>query len=58
MTYLLQCVKVLFSQMHSNAFQIVDLAVDHPSCSKQHAVLQYRLVDYEREDGTAGRKCK
>ncbi|CAB3984244.1 Smad nuclear-interacting 1 [Paramuricea clavata] len=37
---------------------IVDLAVDHPSCSKQHAVLQYRLVNYEREDGTAGRKCK
>ncbi|XP_028398093.1 smad nuclear-interacting protein 1-like [Dendronephthya gigantea] len=37
---------------------IVDLAVDHPSCSKQHAVLQYRLVSYEREDGTAGRKCK
>ena len=37
---------------------IVDLAVDHPSCSKQHAVLQYRLVDYEREDGTVGRKCK
>ena len=23
---------------------ICDLAVDHPSCSKQHAVLQYRLV--------------
>ena len=41
-----------------NVLQIVDLAVDHPSCSKQHAVLQYRLVDYEREDGTAGRRCK
>ena len=41
-----------------NIFQIVDLAVDHPSISKQHAVLQYRLVNYEREDGTAGRKCK
>lgn len=38
--------------------QIVDMAVDHPSCSKQHAVLQYRLVNYEREDGTAGRRCK
>ncbi|XP_046839595.1 smad nuclear-interacting protein 1-like [Xenia sp. Carnegie-2017] len=37
---------------------IVDMAVDHPSCSKQHAVLQYRLVNYEREDGTAGRRCK
>ncbi|XP_052900487.1 uncharacterized protein LOC128306889 [Anopheles moucheti] len=32
--------------------RICDLPVDHPSCSKQHAVLQYRLVPYERTDGT------
>uniref|UniRef100_A0A182WNA5 FHA domain-containing protein n=1 Tax=Anopheles minimus TaxID=112268 RepID=A0A182WNA5_9DIPT len=32
--------------------RICDLPVDHPSCSKQHAVLQYRLVPYERNDGT------
>ncbi|ROT76967.1 putative smad nuclear-interacting protein 1 [Penaeus vannamei] len=31
---------------------------DHPSCSKQHAVLQYRLVTYNREDGTKGRTVK
>lgn len=37
---------------------IVDIAIDHPSCSKQHAVLQYRLVDYTKLDGTAGRKVK
>ena len=24
---------------------IVDIPIEHPSCSKQHAVLQYRLVD-------------
>ena len=32
--------------------------MDHPSCSKQHAVLQYRLVSYEKEDGTNGKKVK
>ncbi|XP_078384623.1 smad nuclear-interacting protein 1-like isoform X2 [Oculina patagonica] len=37
---------------------IVDIATDHPSCSKQHAVLQYRLVDYVRPDGTASKKVK
>lgn len=35
--------------------KVVDLAVDHPSCSKQHAALQYRLVPFTREDGSAGR---
>ncbi|XP_060067773.1 smad nuclear interacting protein 1-like [Ylistrum balloti] len=35
---------------------VVDIPTDHPSCSKQHAVLQYRLVNFEREDGTTGRK--
>lgn len=35
---------------------VCDLPVDHPSCSKQHAVLQYRLVDYKRNDGTMGRR--
>lgn len=34
--------------------KVVDLPVDHPSCSKQHAVLQYRLVPFTREDGTTG----
>jgi smad nuclear-interacting protein 1 len=38
--------------------RIADLPVDHPSCSKQHAVLQYRLVDMKREDGRMGRRVK
>lgn len=35
--------------------QICEMTVDHPSCSKQHAAFQYRLVPYEREDGTKGK---
>eukprot|EP00899_Mesostigma_viride_P028252 jgi/Mesvir1/8611/Mv04943-RA.1 len=31
--------------------RVVDIPTDHPSCSKQHAVLQYRLVEQERADG-------
>ncbi|XP_037935534.1 smad nuclear-interacting protein 1 [Teleopsis dalmanni] len=38
--------------------KVVDLAVDHPSCSKQHAALQYRLVPFEREDGTNGKRVR
>ncbi len=38
--------------------KVADIPVDHPSCSKQHAVFQYRLVDYKRNDGTTGRIVK
>lgn len=38
--------------------KICDIPVDHPSCSKQHAALQYRLVRYEREDGTVGKRIR
>lgn len=38
--------------------KVCDLPVDHPSCSKQHAALQYRLVPFEREDGTAGKRVR
>ncbi|XP_067862545.1 smad nuclear-interacting protein 1 [Heptranchias perlo] len=38
--------------------RIVDIPIDHPSCSKQHAVLQYRLVEYSRSDGTTGRRVR
>ena len=38
--------------------KVADIPLDHPSCSKQHAVLQYRLVTYQREDGTTGRTVK
>ena len=36
--------------------KVADIPLDHPSCSKQHAVLQYRLVDFTRPDGTRGRR--
>jgi len=36
--------------------KIADIPVDHPSCSKQHAVFQYRLVEYKRSDGRMGRR--
>jgi smad nuclear-interacting protein 1 len=35
--------------------KVADIPLDHPSVSKQHAVLQFRLVAYERADGSAGR---
>ncbi|XP_055682172.1 uncharacterized protein LOC129789399 [Lutzomyia longipalpis] len=38
--------------------KVCDLRVDHPSCSKQHAALQYRLVPFEREDGTIGKRVR
>lgn len=37
---------------------IADIPIDHPSCSKQHAVLQHRLVPFKREDGTTGRRVR
>lgn len=38
--------------------KICDLPVDHPSCSKQHAALQYRLMPFEREDGSTGKRVR
>ncbi|XP_067867281.1 smad nuclear-interacting protein 1 [Heterodontus francisci] len=38
--------------------RVVDIPIDHPSCSKQHAVLQYRLVEFTRSDGTPGRRVR
>lgn len=35
--------------------KIADFPVDHPSCSKQHAVLQYRSMPFER-NGQQGRR--
>lgn len=31
--------------------KIADIPVDHPSCSKQHAVFQYRMVSFKKPDG-------
>lgn len=38
--------------------KVCDLPIDHPSCSKQHGALQYRLVPYERSDGTTGKRVR
>ncbi|KAM6108639.1 LOW QUALITY PROTEIN: smad nuclear-interacting protein 1 [Pterocles gutturalis] len=36
--------------------RIADIPIDHPSF--QHAVFQYRLVEYTRADGTVGRRVR
>ena len=33
--------------------RVADIPTDHPSCSKQHAVLQYRLTEKKHPDGIA-----
>lgn len=38
--------------------RIADIPVDHPSCSKQQAVLQFRAVPYTRADGAPGRRVR
>lgn len=38
--------------------KVADIPIDHPSCSKQHAALQYRLVPFTRPDGSTGRQIK
>jgi smad nuclear-interacting protein 1 len=38
--------------------KIADIPIDHPSCSKQHAVIQYRLVPYEKPNGSKGRRIR
>ena len=34
--------------------RVADLPIDHPSCSGQHAVLQYRQVEVPAKDGEPG----
>ncbi|CAI5438965.1 unnamed protein product [Caenorhabditis angaria] len=36
--------------------KIADIPVDHPSCSKQHAVLQFRSMPFTRDDGSRARR--
>ncbi len=38
--------------------KVVEIPLDHPSCSKQHAAVQFRLVPYDRPDGTKGRRVR
>lgn len=38
--------------------KVADIPLDHPSCSKQHAALQFRLVPFQREDGGEGKRIR
>merc|ERR1711915_865175 len=38
--------------------KVADIPLDHPSCSKQHSALQYRLVPFTRDDDTQGRRVQ
>ncbi|CAI9784186.1 unnamed protein product [Fraxinus pennsylvanica] len=38
--------------------RVADIPTDHPSCSKQHAVLQYRQVENENPDGTMSKQVR
>uniref|UniRef100_A0A5B6Z3N6 Putative SMAD/FHA domain-containing protein isoform 3 n=1 Tax=Davidia involucrata TaxID=16924 RepID=A0A5B6Z3N6_DAVIN len=38
--------------------RVSDIPTDHPSCSKQHAVLQYRQIDKEQPDGTSSKQVR
>ncbi|KAJ4839753.1 hypothetical protein Tsubulata_026034 [Turnera subulata] len=38
--------------------RVADIPTDHPSCSKQHAVIQFRQVEKELDDGTTLKQVK
>ncbi|KAK9911307.1 hypothetical protein M0R45_035224 [Rubus argutus] len=38
--------------------RVADVPTDHPSCSKQHAVIQFRQVEEEQPDGTLSKDVK
>jgi len=38
--------------------RVADIPIDHPSCSKQHAALQFRMVEFTRADGRVGRRVR
>lgn len=38
--------------------KVADIPIDHPSCSKQHSVIQFRLVEFIREDTTVGKRVR
>lgn len=38
--------------------RVADIPTDHPSCSKQHAVIQYRLAETEKPDGMMAKQVR
>jgi len=38
--------------------RVADIPIDHPSCSKQHAALQFRMVTFTQADGRPGRRVR
>ncbi|KAK4576228.1 hypothetical protein RGQ29_026971 [Quercus rubra] len=38
--------------------RVADIPTDHPSCSKQHAVIQFRQVEKEQPDGTVSKQVR
>ncbi|XP_075975096.1 uncharacterized protein LOC142975866 isoform X3 [Anticarsia gemmatalis] len=38
--------------------KVVDIMLEHPSISKQHAALQYRATPFTRPDGSQGRRVR
>ncbi|XVF70570.1 hypothetical protein PTKIN_Ptkin11bG0172600 [Pterospermum kingtungense] len=38
--------------------RVADISTDHPSCSKQHAVIQFRQVEKEQPDGTLTKEVR
>ncbi|CAG0914434.1 unnamed protein product [Notodromas monacha] len=38
--------------------KVADIPIDHPSCSKQHAAIQYRVIPFTRADGSTGRRVR
>ncbi|XXG64700.1 hypothetical protein AAC387_Pa05g2583 [Persea americana] len=38
--------------------RVADIPTDHPSCSKQHAVIQYRLVEKEQPNGMLSKQVR
>ncbi|KAF5478862.1 hypothetical protein F2P56_005390 [Juglans regia] len=38
--------------------RVADIPTDHPSCSKQHAVIQFRQVEKEEPDGTLSKQVR
>ncbi|GKV42598.1 hypothetical protein SLEP1_g49981 [Rubroshorea leprosula] len=38
--------------------RVADIPTDHPSCSKQHAVIQFRQVEKEQPDGTLSKQVR